>query len=68
MKQLPIPYCSHCGAKLKQIPLQTMYDVETGEPYNYWLWICPNKRLWNFSHAKFKTDENGDTFSFYNPY
>ena len=60
---LPLQYCSICGTVLKQTPIATYYDMDTGEPFNHWQWVCPNKKLYNF-HSKFKTDENGSSYSY----
>lgn len=60
---LPLQYCGKCGKILRQIPIATYYSMDTGEPYNHWKWICPNKKWYNL-HSKFKTDENGSSYSY----
>jgi hypothetical protein len=58
-KPLPLKYCPICGRILKQTPFVTYYSMYTGEAYNHWEWVCPNKKWYN-NHSKFKTDESGD--------
>jgi len=60
---LPIQYCGKCGAMMKQRPIATYYDHDTGEPYNHWEFKCPYKKWYNF-HSSWKCDEDGDTYSY----
>ena len=57
-------YCGCCGLPLKQIPYMHFFDIETGEPYHHWRWVCPKKRWYN-THSNFKTDKHGSGYSFY---
>lgn len=52
-----------CGQQLKVKAFYTYFDIDSGEKEAHWLWYCPEKKWWN-GHTKFRTDENGSSYSY----
>lgn len=55
-----------CGAQLRVDFVDMFYDHETGDQRFNLVWICPK---WNWyggfwSHTRYKSDDNGDTYAF----
>ena len=56
-------YCWKCGRKMDKKYVDMYYEPTTGKQEFNIVWSCPEKRWWN-SHAKWKSDKDGDTYSF----
>ena len=63
MNMIKSKYCGRCGRQLNQDILAKYYNVDTGEAYYHYRYICPDKRWYN-GHTDFKTDQYGDSYAY----
>ena len=57
-------YCWKCGEVMKQERYDFHYDTRTGKKGYSISWICPNKRWFLDRHAKWRSNEHGDTYAY----